>query len=290
MQLLDGKKVSMELFSRLKPRVEALKEKGVQPKLAFFLVGNNPASVAYVNMKQKASEESGIISEVLRYEDSVTQEEILQKMEELNQDSAVHGMMIQLPLPPQLNVPLVTRAIDPKKDADGFHAYNFGKMALSKEYEDLPPATALGIIRLLDAYNINVEGMDVVVIGRSNLVGKPVGIMLTNRGATVTICHSKTKNTADYCRKADLIVAATGVPKLVKADWVKEGAIVVDAGFAKVDGKVTGDVDFDEVSPKCSWITPVPGGCGPMTIYSIVENTVHATERILASQQEEIES
>lgn len=281
MELLDGKKVSMELFSRLKPRVEALKQRGVQPKLVFFLVGNNPASVAYVNMKQKASEESGIISEILRYEDSVTQEEILKKMEELNQDPDVHGMMIQLPLPPQLNVPLVTRAIDPKKDADGFHAYNFGKMALSQEYEDLPPATALGIIRLLDAYNIRVEGMNVTVLGRSNLVGKPVAIMLSNRGATVTICHSKTKNTADHCRNADLIVAATGVPKLVKADWVKEGVIIVDAGFAKVDGKVTGDVDFEGVASKCSWITPVPGGCGPMTIYSIVENTVHAAERII---------
>ena len=270
----------MELFSRLKPRVEALQKQGIQPKLVFFLVGDNPASVAYVSMKQKASEETGIISEILRYDEDVTQEEILKKMDELNQDPTVHGMMIQLPLPPQFNVPLVTRAIDPKKDADGFHAYNFGKMALSKEYEDLPPATALGIIRLLDAYEINVEGMDVVVIGRSNLVGKPAAIMLMNRGATVTVCHSKTKDVADYCQKADLIIAATGVPKLVKCDWVKDGVIVVDAGFAKVDGKVTGDVDFDEVAPKCSWITPVPGGCGPMTIYSIVENTVHAAERI----------
>lgn len=280
MELLDGKKVSMELFSELKPRVNSLKERGISPKLVFFLVGENPASVAYVNMKHKACEEVGIVSEILRYGDDVSQETILNKMEELNKDPSVHGLMIQLPLPSQLSVPLVTRAIDPKKDADGFHAYNFGKMALAKEYEDLPPATALGIIRLLDAYNVKVEGMDIVVIGRSNLVGKPAAIMLMNRGATVTVCHSKTKDVADYCRKADMIIAATGVPKLVQGDWVKEGAIVVDAGFAKVDGKVTGDVDFDAVAPKCSWITPVPGGCGPMTIYAIVENTVHAAERI----------
>lgn len=285
MKLLDGQKVSAELFSRLQPRVDALKAKGVDPKLVFFLVGENPASVSYVTMKSKACEKIGISSEILRYPEDTAQEVILEKMEDLNRDEGVHGMMIQIPLPKHMSVPLVTRAIDPKKDADGFHAYNFGKMALSTEFEHLPPATALGIIRLLEAYGIDVDGMNVTVLGRSNLVGKPVAIMLMNRGATVTVCHSKTKDPAALCRNADMIVAATGVPKLVKADWVKQDAIVIDAGFAKVDGKVTGDVDFAEVAPKCSWITPVPGGVGPMTIYAIVENTVRAAERQLENKE-----
>lgn len=280
MPILDGKKVSEQLFLSLQPRVDALIKKGVQPKLVFFLIGENPASVAYVTMKQKACESIGIDSEILRYDESVTQQDIIEKMESLNKDPHVHGVMIQIPLPKHMSIPLVTRAIDPHKDADGFHAYNFGKMALSAEFEHLPPATALGIIRLLEAYQINVEGMNITVLGRSNLVGKPTAIMLLNRGATVTVCHSQTKNTADLCKNADMIVAATGVPKLVKADWVKDGAIVIDAGYAKVDGKVTGDVDFEAVAPKCSWITPVPGGCGPMTIYAIVENTVKAAERL----------
>jgi methylenetetrahydrofolate dehydrogenase (NADP+)/methenyltetrahydrofolate cyclohydrolase len=281
MQILDGKKVSSELFQKLEPRVQALKEQGIQPKLVFFIIGESSASVAYVNMKMKASEKIGIDSEILRYDETITQEELLNKIKELNEDPSVTGMMVQLPLPAHLSVPEVTRALDPKKDADGFHAYNFGKMTISKDFEHLPPATALGIIRLIDAYELDVSGLNVTVLGRSNLVGKPVAIMLMNRGATVTVCHSRTKNTAEHCQSADMVIAATGVPQLVKADWVKEGAIVIDAGYAKVDGKVTGDVDYDGVSPKCSWITPVPGGCGPMTIYAIVENTVASAERQL---------
>jgi methylenetetrahydrofolate dehydrogenase (NADP+)/methenyltetrahydrofolate cyclohydrolase len=279
MPILDGKKTSAELFSLLKTRVEALKEKGVRPKLVFFLVGNNPGSVAYVGMKQKACEKIGVTSEILRYDESVTQQEIIKKMESLNEDPKVHGMMIQVPLPAHLSVPLITRAISPKKDADGFTAYNFGKMTLSKEYEDLPPATPLGIIRLLEAYAVPLQGMEITVMGRSNLVGKPLAIMLINRGATVTVCHSKTKDAKAYCKKADMIIAATGVPLLIKADWVKKGAIVVDAGYNTLNGKTVGDVDYDKVAKKCSWITPVPGGVGPMTIYAIIENTVKAAEK-----------
>jgi|CXWL01.1.fsa_nt_gi methylenetetrahydrofolate dehydrogenase (NADP+)/methenyltetrahydrofolate cyclohydrolase len=279
MTILDGKKVSEKLFLALQPRVDELKKNGVYPKLVFFLIGENPASVAYVTMKSKACDQIGIQSEILRYPGQTAQQEIITEMEKLNKDPLVHGMMIQIPLPKHMSVPLITRAIDPKKDADGFHAYNMGKMTLDKEFEDLPPATALGIIRLIEAYDISVEGMNITVLGRSNLVGKPTAIMLMNRGATVTVCHSKTRDTADHCRSADMIIAATGVPKLVKSDWVKKGAIVIDAGFAKIDGKVTGDVDFDGVAPHCSLITPVPGGCGPMTIYAIVENTVKAAER-----------
>ncbi|MDF2378760.1 MAG: bifunctional 5,10-methylenetetrahydrofolate dehydrogenase/5,10-methenyltetrahydrofolate cyclohydrolase [Candidatus Gracilibacteria bacterium] len=280
MEILDGKKVSSELFSQLEPRVKALKDKGVHPRLVFFLIGESPASMAYVGMKEKACAKMGIASDILRYDENVTEEEIITKIHELNEDETVHGIMTQLPLPKQISVPKVTRAIAAKKDVDGFHAYNFGKMVLSKEFEHLPPATALGIIRLIEAYEFDVEGMNITVLGRSNLVGKPVAIMLMNRGATVTVCHSRTKNTKEHCLNADMIVAATGVPQLVKEDWVKQGAIVIDAGYAKVNGKTTGDVDYDAVAPKCSWITPVPGGVGPMTIYSIVENTVTAAERL----------
>lgn len=280
MPILDGKKTSAELFALLKIRVEALQEKNVHPKLVFFLVGKNPASVAYVGMKQKACEKIGVASEILRFDESVPQETIIKKMEALNEDPKVHGMMIQVPLPKHLSVPLITRAISPKKDADGFTAYNFGKMTLSKEYEDLPPATPLGIIRLLEAYAIPIEGMEVTVMGRSNLVGKPLAIMLINRGATVIVCHSKTRDSKSHCRASDMIIAATGVPNLIKADWVKKGAIVVDAGYSTLNGKVVGDVDYDAVAKKCSWITPVPGGVGPMTIYAILENTVKAAERV----------
>ncbi|MDP3976046.1 MAG: bifunctional 5,10-methylenetetrahydrofolate dehydrogenase/5,10-methenyltetrahydrofolate cyclohydrolase [bacterium] len=279
MQILDGKKVATKLFGELKPRVQALKKHGINPKLVFFLIGENPASQAYVRMKQKASEEIGIVSQILKYEESVSQEEILEKIEALNQDQTVHGMMIQLPLPQHLSVPQITRAMDPKKDADGFQAYNLGKMFLGKEFEDLPPATALGIIRLIDAYDIDVKGMDVTVLGRSNLIGKPISVMLINRSATVTVCHSKSKHIEDHCRRADMIIAATGTPKLVKKDWVKKDAIVIDAGYAQLNGEACGDVDFEAVAAQCSWITPVPGGVGPMTIYAIVENTVRAAER-----------
>lgn len=280
MPILDGKKVSSELFLLLKTRVDALKSEGVAPKLVFFLVGKNPASVAYVGMKQKACEKIGVLSDILRYDESVTQEEIIKKMETLNEDPKIHGMMIQVPLPSHLSIPLITRAISPKKDADGFTAYNFGKITLSKDYEDLPPATPLGIVRLLEAYAINVEGMEITVMGRSNLVGKPLAIMLINRGATVTVCHSKTRDAKSHCKKADMIIAATGVPHLIDSSWVKKSAIVIDAGYSMLNGKTVGDVDYDKVAKKCSWITPVPGGVGPMTIYAIIENTVKAAERI----------
>jgi methylenetetrahydrofolate dehydrogenase (NADP+)/methenyltetrahydrofolate cyclohydrolase len=280
MEILDGRKISQTLFEALRPRVQKLiKEKNIEPKLVFFLIGESPASIAYVGMKEKACEKIGIISEVLRYTNEVSQDEILSKIDELNQDDDVHGMMIQLPLPNHLDVSTLTSSILPQKDADGLHPVNVGNMFLSVEREELPPATALGIVRLIEAYDINLRGLNVTVIGRSNLVGKPLAVMLINRDATVTVCHSKSKDIAACCRNADMIISATGSPKLVQADWVSEGAIVIDAGYAVVDGKTCGDVDFDQVAEKCSYITPVPGGVGPMTIYSIVENTVRAAEK-----------
>lgn len=277
--VLDGKKAASELFARLKPRVENLKKKGIQPKLVFFLIGNNLASLTYVTMKQKASEDIGISSEILRYQENVSQEEIINRINELNQDSNVHGMMVQLPIPKHLDVHKILLSIDPDKDADGLNAYNIGQTVISKETENLPPATALGVVRLLDYYNINLEGKDVTVIGRSILTGKPIAHMLTNRSATVTLCHSKTKNLKEKCQQADVIISATGMAKFVKKDWVKDGAVIIDVGYSKIDGKTIGDFD-ENVAEKCSSFTPVPGGCGPMTIYSIIENTVKTAERL----------
>ncbi len=275
---LDGKKTAQELLQNLKIRVDALQNRGVQPKLVFFLIGNNPASRAYVNMKQKACQKIGITSTILEYPETVSPEEVHHKIQELNQDAFTHGILVQLPLPAQFSVRATTNAISPQKDVDGLHAYNAGNLIFSAETEQLPAATALGIIRLLEQYHINLEGLNVVILGRSILVGKPIAAMLTNRNATVTICHRKTKEIIEHSHRADLVIAAAGSPQLVHKEWIKEGAIVIDAGYGILNGKAVGDVDFEEVAPKCSLITPVPGGCGPMTIYSILENTVKAAE------------
>lgn len=276
--ILDGKKTASELLQRLKVRVSTLKQRGINPKLVFFLIGNNPASRTYVTMKQKASHQVGITSEVLEYPETTPQPEIVHKIKELNQDHSTHGILVQLPLPHHHSIREITNTIHPLKDVDGLHAHNAGNVIFSKETEQLPAATALGIIRLLEQYNLNLEGIETVIIGRSILIGKPLAAMLTNRNATVTLCHRKTKNLKEHCLRADLIIAAAGAPKLIQKEWVKNGAVVVDAGYDIVDGKVVGDVNFEEVAPKCSFITPVPGGCGPMTISAILENTVKATE------------
>jgi methylenetetrahydrofolate dehydrogenase (NADP+) / methenyltetrahydrofolate cyclohydrolase len=285
-KILDGKKVSAELFLKLKPRVDALKLKNVYPKLVFLIVGKNPASQSYVAMKKKASENMGIISEIISFKDNISQNEVLHKINLLNNDKNVHGIMIQLPLPQHIDVHEVTKAIIPGKDADGLNPLNIGETFNSKNKESLPPATALGITKLLEHYNVNLEGINAIVLGRSLLAGKSIGAMLTNRNATVTLCHSKTKDIAKHCKNADLIVAATGIPHLVKEGWVNNEAIVIDAGYNSVDGKTVGDVDFDNVIKKCKLITPVPGGCGPMTIYGIIENTINAAEGIVKEKEQ----
>lgn len=275
MKILDGKSLSEQLVDSIKEKAEKLK-----PKLAVILVGENPASMAYVRNKKKACERAGIEYAEYNFPTTITQEELLAKIDELNKDNSVNGLIVQLPLPDHIYVPDVIRAVEPSKDVDGFHAYNIGKMFLSPEFEDLPPATPLGIVKLLDHYNIPIQGKEVVVVGHSNIVGKPTSMMMLNRNATVTTCHIFTKDLSAHTKRADILIVAVGKEKLITADMVKEGVIVVDVGMNRnKDGKLCGDVDFDEVSKKASYITPVPGGVGPMTVAALILNTVRATER-----------
>ena len=279
MKILDGKSLSEQLVDSIKEKAEKLK-----PKLAVILVGENPASMAYVRNKKKACERAGIEYAEYNFPTTITQEELLAKIDELNKDNSVNGLIVQLPLPDHIYVPDVIRAVEPSKDVDGFHAYNIGKMFLSPEFEDLPPATPLGIVKLLDHYNIPIQGKEVVVVGHSNIVGKPTSMMMLNRNATVTTCHIFTKDLSAHTKRADILIVAVGKEKLITADMVKEGVIVVDVGMNRnKDGKLCGDVDFDEVSKKASYITPVPGGVGPMTVAALILNTVRATERQLNS-------
>ena len=275
MKILDGKALSEKLVDSVKDKVYKLK-----PMLAVVLVGENPASMAYVRNKKRACERAGIDYSEFNYPTTITQEELLGKIDEINNDDSVNGLIVQLPLPDHIYVPAVIRAINPNKDVDGFHAYNIGKMFLNPEFEDLPPATPLGIVKLLDYYNIPIQGKEVVVVGHSNIVGKPISIMMLNRNATVTTCHIYTKDLALHTKRADILIVAVGKEKLITSDMVKEGVVVIDVGINRnSEGKLCGDVDFDEVSKKASYITPVPGGVGPMTVAALVLNTVRATER-----------
>ena len=277
MQILDGKALSEKLIDSVKGKVSKLK-----PKLAVIMVGDDPASLAYIRNKKRACERAGIEYEEHKFPTSITHNKLLKEIDKLNKDDSVNGFIVQIPLPEHIYLPEVIRAINPKKDVDGFNAYNIGKMFLSPEFEDLPPATPLGIVKLLDHYNIPIQGQEVVVVGHSNIVGKPISIMMLNRNATVTTCHIHTKDLASHTRRADILIVAVGKPNLITADMVKEGVVVVDVGMNKTrDGKLCGDVDFANVSKKASYITPVPGGVGPMTVAALILNTVRATERQL---------
>lgn len=280
MAILDGKALSEKLIDSVKTKAEEL-----SPTLAVILVGENQASMAYVKNKKKACQRAGIEYREYKYPDSITQESLLQKIDELNQDDSVNGIIVQLPLPQQIYVPEVIRAVAPAKDVDGFHAYNIGKMFLSPEFEDLPPATPLGIVKLLDHYNIPIQGQEVVVVGHSNIVGKPISMMMLNRDATVTTCHIYTKDLAAHTKRADILIVAVGKEKLISADMVKEGVVVVDVGINRnADGKLCGDTDFEAIKDKASYITPVPGGVGPMTVAALILNTIRATERQKSSK------
>jgi len=280
MVIIDGRKVSENVLDSLRTDLDDLNKKNVFPKLVIILVGEDPASLSYIRQKAKACEKLSIKSEQINLPVTVTTEEIIELVERLNVDELVHGILVQLPLPKHIDPSLVIRSIDPKKDVDGFTAYNLGKMLLGVEYEDLPPCTPMGVIKMLDYYDIDVSGMNAVVVGASNIVGKPMGAMLLNRGATVTTCHILTKNLKDHTLRADLLVVAVGKAGLINEDMVKDGAIVVDIGCNRVDGKLCGDVDFERIQHKASYITPVPGGAGPMTVACLMENTIHAAQRI----------
>lgn len=279
-QILDGRAVSDSLLAEVSQEIEALKSKGISPKLVVIVVGEDPASAVYVGKKEEACKKVGMLSERVALPSSISQEELLKKIDELNKDVTVTGMIVQLPLPKGIDAPLVIKAIDPYKDVDGFHAYNVGKMFLSKDFEDMSPCTPKGITKILDFYKIDVAGMDAVVIGRSNIVGKPMTAMLLNRDATVTCCHSRTKNLLKYTKEADLVVVAVGRPKFLTADMVKEGAIVIDVGMHRMeDGKLCGDADLESMKDKVAAYTPVPGGVGPMTVACLLMNTVTAAKK-----------
>lgn len=277
MQLLDGKKVAQEVITRVKKDVDDFRAKGIELKLVVVQCGEDPASSVYIGQKLKRAKECGIISEHAKFDSDVTTEFLIEKIQELNADSNVHGVLVQLPLPKHIDTPLVMKAIDPKKDVDGFTAYNIGKTFLSTDFERLAPCTAEGVIELLDAYKIDVEGKEVVMVGASNIVGKPLAVMLLNRGATITVCHIKTKDLASHTRRADILCVAVGKEKLITADMVQDGVVVVDIGInRRSDGTLCGDVDFEEVAKKASFITPVPGGVGQMTVACLMENVVRA--------------
>ncbi len=268
--------MSAEVKANVKKLTDELKEThGITPGLAVVIVGDDPASRVYVNNKKKACEAVGFMSEEYALPAETTQEELLSLVDTLNNKESINGILVQLPLPKHLDDKAVIEAISPLKDVDAFHAVNVGKIMLG-EYDFLP-CTPAGVMEMLHSYEIPVEGRECVVIGRSNIVGKPMGMLLLHENGTVTICHSRTKNLAEVCKRADILVAAVGIPRFVKADMVKDGAVVIDVGMDRDEnGKLCGDVDFENVKDKCSYITPVPGGVGPMTIATLMKNTLKA--------------
>lgn len=276
-KIIDGKVISASVKERVKAEVSALKEKGITVGLAVIIVGEDPASKVYVSNKKKACENLGIISEEYALPESTTNEELLALIDELNSKPSINGILCQLPLPSHLDEKLIINSIDPEKDVDAFHPFNVGKIMIGDF--DFLPCTPAGVMEMLKYENIEVEGKTCVVIGRSNIVGKPMNMLLLHQNGTVTVCHSKTKNLKEVCKNADILVAAVGRPKFVTEDMVKEGAVVIDVGINRVDGKLCGDVDFENVKNKVSAITPVPGGVGPMTIAMLMQNTLTAAKK-----------
>jgi methylenetetrahydrofolate dehydrogenase (NADP+) / methenyltetrahydrofolate cyclohydrolase len=291
MQLIDGKFLSDTIKNEIKIEVEQLAlSGGKKPHLAAVLVGNNPASEAYVGNKIKSCEQVGFSSTLIRRDVNVTQEELLEIVQSMNEDDDIDGFIVQLPLPKHINEAAITLAIDPKKDVDGFHPVNFGRMT-----QGMPaflPATPYGILEMLTRYKIDTVGKNCVIVGRSNIVGTPLSILLSRKGwdCTVTLAHSRTRDLAEVCRRADILVAAIGMAHFITADMVKEGAVVIDVGMNRIDdatrksgSRLVGDVDFDTVAPRCSYITPVPGGVGQMTVTSLMLNTLKSAKKEIYS-------
>lgn len=276
--LISGTQIATDIIEKeLAPRVERLKKSGVVPKLVVVLVGEHPASAAYVRQKEKSAAKAGIESEVRRFEESISETELLEEIEKINTDNSIHGVIVQLPVPDHISVERILKTIDPLKDVDGFTAENVGKLFLGED--TLECCTPKGIIRMLEAAGETLEGKKVVVVGRSNIVGKPVAILALNRNATVTLCHSRTKNLEAETLQADILIVAVGKERMIGAKHVKPGATVIDVGMHRTEeGKLCGDVDFDEVENIAGKISPVPGGVGPMTVVSLIENTIEAAE------------
>ena len=270
---IDGKAFSQVILEKIKEEHNQLKEKyGKQAGLAVVIVGNNPASQVYVRNKMKACENVGFYSENIELDENISEEELLQEINKLNKNDRINGILVQLPLPSHINELKIIDSISPEKDVDGFHVANIGKMVIGDETGFIS-CTPYGIMQLLEEYKIEIAGKDAVIIGRSNIVGKPMALMLIQKGATVQVCNSRTKDLRKKLNDADIIIVAAGVPKLLKKEDVKEGAVVIDVGINRIDGKICGDVDYEEVLEKASYITPVPGGVGPMTIASLIKNT-----------------
>ncbi len=279
--IIDGKKIAEETREALKQEIEALAKKGVTPGLATVLVGEDPASRVYVRMKEKACDKLGILSKGVRPSADVSQADLLAQIDELNADPAIHGILVQLPLPGHLDASAVLQRVTPEKDVDGFHPLNLGRLLSAKRWEDLPrfiPCTPAGVIRLIDSTGVEIEGKRAVVVGRSVIVGKPVAMLLLARQATVTVCHSRTRDLAAATRDADILVAAVGVPRLITRDMIKPGAVVIDVGVNRLEEGLVGDVDFEAVKEVAGYLTPVPGGVGPMTITMLLANTVRSAQ------------
>lgn len=274
-QIMDGKALSEKIYERIKTEVAKLEKK---PTLAVIITSDNEAGKIYVRNKKRACENTGINSITVEFDETVSDEEFLSKIDELNKNPEVDAIMVQLPIPRHLDTEKILNSISPEKDADGLHYINAGKL-FTGQIPNSVACTPKGIIRILDEYGINVEGKHAVVIGRSNLVGKPIAQLLMQKNATVTHIHSKSKNIEFFTKNADIIVVATGKPKMLKEDMVKEGVAVIDVGISRVDGKLSGDVDFDSVAPKASFITPVPKGVGPMTVAMLIQNTLELAKQ-----------
>lgn len=276
MVIIDGKALSKKIRGQVKEEVENLNKKGIYPKLAVIMVGEDPASKVYVRNKSKACNEAGIEYEEFILNENIEMDELLSLIENLNNRKDIHGILLQSPIPKHLSIDKAFETIDYRKDVDGFHPINIGKLALNKQ--TFISCTPHGVMKMLEEYGIELKGANVVILGRSNIVGKPLAQCLLNKDATVTICHSKTKNIEEITRKADILISAIGKPKFVTANMVKEGAVVIDVGINRLETGIVGDVDFEEVSKKASHITPVPGGVGPMTIAMLLNNVVIAVK------------
>ena len=276
--ILDGKELAKKIRANLKVECDELKQKGIMPKLAVIMVGNDSASKVYVKNKSKACEDVGVEFEEFLLDENTTQEQLENLIEELNEIDKVHGILLQSPIPKNLNINRAFEKISPLKDVDGFHPTNVGKLALNQD--TFVSCTPFGVIKILEEYNINLEGKDVVIIGRSNIVGKPLIQSILSKKATVTVCHSKTNNLSEHTKRADILISAIGKPKFITEDMVKDSAVVIDVGINRTEeGKIVGDVDFENVEKKTAFITPVPGGVGPMTIATLMKNTLTAAKK-----------
>ncbi len=278
-EIINGKEVAKKIRKELKEEVIKLKEKGINPKLAVIMVGDDPGSQVYVRNKSKACEKAGIEFEEYLFDANTSEETLLETIHKLNEDFSVHGILLQSPVPKHININKAFRTISPEKDVDGFNPINVGNLSIGEDA--FISCTPYGIIKLLEEYNIETEGKSAVILGRSNIVGKPMIQCMLNKNATVTVCHSRTKNIDEVIKRADIVIAAIGKPKFVKENMIKDGAVIIDVGINRLeDGTICGDVDFDAVSQKASYITPVPGGVGPMTIAMLLNNVVKSAQKL----------